>query len=310
MDIVSRLRLAFMGTPEFAATSLSALIAAGHEIAAVYSQPPRPAGRGHQPRSSPVQLLADSHGLPVRTPASLKTAEARAGFAGLELDAAVVAAYGLLLPRPILASPRLGCLNIHASLLPRWRGAAPIQRAILAGDRESGITIMQMDEGLDTGPMLLRRAIEIGPRETGQSLHDRLAGLGAVLILEALDGLAAGRLEAVPQPAEGATYAAKLTRAEERLDWREPALLLDRRVRALAPWPGAWCEIGGERVKVLEAEAVAGTGEPGRVIGEGLTIACGESALSLRKLQRAGKAALPAEAFLRGLRLAPGMVLP
>jgi methionyl-tRNA formyltransferase len=307
---VSRLRLAFMGTPAFAATSLSALIAAGHEIAAVYSQPPRPAGRGHQPRPSPVQLLAEAHGLPIRTPTSLKTAEAQAGFAALALDAAVVAAYGLLLPRPILASPRLGCLNIHASLLPRWRGAAPIPRAILAGDRESGITIMQMDEGLDTGPMLLRRAIAIGPRETGQSLHDRLAELGAVLILEALAGLAAGRLHALPQPAEGATYAAKLSREEGRLDWREPALLLDRRVRALAPWPGAWCEIAGERVKVLEAEPVAGAGAPGRVIGEGLTIACGAGALRLLKLQRAAKAALAAEAFLRGFRLAPGTVLP
>ena len=307
---MSRLRLAFMGTPEFAATSLAALIAAGHDIAAVYSQPPRPAGRGHQPRPSPVQLPAERHGLPVHTPASLKGAETQATFAGLGLDVAVVVAYGLLLPRPILTSPRLGCLNIHASLLPRWRGAAPIQRAILAGDEESGITIMQMDEGLDTGPMLLRQAIAIGARETGESLHDRLAALGARLIVEALDGLAGGSLRAIPQPAEGASYAAKLTREEGRLDWRQPALLLDRHVRALAPWPGAWFEIGGERVKVLEAEPAAGSGAPGRVIDGRPTIACGEGALRLIKLQRAGKAALPAEAFLRGFRLDAGAVLP
>jgi methionyl-tRNA formyltransferase len=307
---MSRLRLAFMGTPEFAATSLSALIDAGHDIAAVYSQPPRPAGRGHQSRPSPVQLLAERHGLPVHTPVSLKGAETQAAFAGLDLDVAVVVAYGLLLPRPILTSPRLGCLNIHASLLPRWRGAAPIQRAILAGDQESGITIMQMDEGLDTGPMLLRQAVAIDPRETGESLHDRLAALGARLIVEALDGLAGGSLRAIPQPAEGASYAAKLTREEGRLDWSQPALLLDRRVRALAPWPGAWFEFGAERVKVLEAEPVAGSGAPGRVIDGQPSIACGEGALRLIKLQRAGKAALPAEAFLRGFRLDAGAVLP
>ncbi|HEX4571939.1 MAG TPA: methionyl-tRNA formyltransferase [Dongiaceae bacterium] len=307
---MSRLRLAFMGTPEFAATSLSALIAAGHDIAAVYSQPPRPAGRGQQPRPSPVQLLAERHGLSLHTPASLKGAETQAAFAGHGLDVAVVVAYGLLLPRAILMSPRLGCLNIHASLLPRWRGAAPIQRAILAGDDESGVTIMQMDEGLDTGPMLLRHAIAVGPRETGQGLHDRLAALGAGLIIEALDGLAGGSLHAIPQPAEGVTHAAKLTREEGRLDWRQPAILLDRRVRALAPWPGAWFEIGGERVKVLEAEPVAESGAPGRVMDGQPTIACGDGALRLLKLQRAGKAALPAEAFLRGFRMDAGMVLP
>jgi methionyl-tRNA formyltransferase len=303
------LRLAFMGTPDFAAASLAALIAARHDIAAVYSQPPRPAGRGQQPRPSPVQKLAESHGLPVLTPTSLKTVETQQQFAALGLDAAVVVAYGLLLPRAILESPRHGCLNVHASLLPRWRGAAPIQRAILAGDGESGITIMQMDQGLDTGPMLLRRAIEIGPRETGASLHDRLAPLGAALIVEALEGLSAGRLQPIPQPTEGATYAAKLTRQEERLDWREPATLLDRRVRALAPRPGAWCEIAGERVKVLEAEAVEGRGQAGQLIDDRLTIACGEGALRLLKLQRAGKAALAAEDFQRGFRLAPGTAL-
>jgi methionyl-tRNA formyltransferase len=298
-----------MGTPDFAAASLAALIAAGHEIAAVYSQPPRPAGRGHQPRHSAVQRLAESHGLPVLTPTTLKTAETQQEFSALGLDAAVVVAYGLLLPRAILESPRRGCLNVHASLLPRWRGAAPIQRAILAGDRESGITIMQMDQGLDTGPILLRRAIEIGPKETGAGLHDRLATLGAELIVEALDGLAAGRLPPTPQSAEGASYAAKLTREEERLDWREPAVQLDRRVRALAPRPGAWCEIAGERVKVLEAEVVEGHGAPGHLIDERLTVACGAGALRLLKLQRAGKAALPAQDFQRGFRLAPGTAL-
>jgi methionyl-tRNA formyltransferase len=213
------------------------------------------------------------------------------------------------LPATILESPRLGCLNVHASLLPRWRGAAPIQRAILAGDRESGITIMQMDQGLDTGPMLLCRTVAIGPRETGAGLHDRLASLGAELIVAALKGLADGRLPPIPQPAEGATYAAKLTREEERLDWQEPATLLDRRVRALAPRPGAWCEIAGDRVKVLEAEAVEGRGPPGHVIDDWLTIACGEGALRLLKLQRAGKAPLAAADFQRGFRLAPGMAL-
>ncbi len=312
---MTRLRLAFLGTPDFAAASLASLIAAGHEIAAVYSQPPRPAGRGQRPRPSPVQLLAEAKGLPVAMPATLRDAETQSRFAALQLDAAVVVAYGLLLPRAILASPRLGCLNVHASLLPRWRGAAPIQRAILAGDRETGITIMQMDEGLDTGPILLVRKTEIGPRETGASLHDRLATLGAELILDALAGLATGHLAATPQPAEGVTYAAKLSRAEGRLDWREPAALLDRRVRALSPRPGAWCEVGGERVRILAAEAVpvpAGSagGRPGDILDQHLTVACGEGALRLLELQRAGKAGLPAAAFLRGFRLAAGARLP
>jgi methionyl-tRNA formyltransferase len=308
---VTRLRLAFMGTPDFAAMSLAALIDAGHDIAAVYSQPPRPAGRGQQPRPSAVQRLAEVHRLPVATPVNLRDPGEQARFAGLGLDAAVVAAYGLLLPRPILQAPRLGCLNIHASLLPRWRGAAPIQRAILAGDRKTGITIMQMDEGLDTGAILLQEAIEIGARETGAGLHDRLARLGAKLIVQALAELAQERLKPRPQPAEGAIYAAKLKREETRLDWRGRAEALDRQVRALATSPGAWCEIAGERVKVLEAEAVATRASPehppGEVLDERLTIACGQGALRLLVLQRAGKTALPSEAFLRGFRLAPGM---
>ncbi|MEA2779005.1 MAG: methionyl-tRNA formyltransferase [Rhodospirillaceae bacterium] len=306
---MTRLRLAFMGTPEFARASLAALIAAGHDIAAVYSQPPRPAGRGQQPRPSPVQALAEQEGLPVAAPTTLNDPAEQARFAALDLDAAVVAAYGLILPPAILSAPRRGCLNIHASLLPRWRGAAPIQHAILAGDAETGITIMQMDEGLDTGPMLLHRSVPIGPADTGASLHDRLAGVGANLIVDALEKLAGDQLTARPQPAEGAIYAPKLTREDGRLDWRRPAAELARRVRALAPWPGAWCEADGERLKILAAEPVAGSGPPGRLLDDQLTVACGDGALRLLTLQRAGKAPLPAEAFLRGFAIPAGRVL-
>src|SRR5438477_9524512 len=231
----SPLDLVFMGTPEFAATVLAALIAAGHRLRAVYTQPPRPAGRGHRTQPSPVQKLAESHGLPVRCPASLRDAEAQADFAAIEADAAVVAAYGLILPAPILAAPRLGCLNVHASLLPRWRGAAPIQRAILADDRETGVSIMQMDEGLDTGPILLQQPVPILPETTAGELTEALAELGVRLMLEALDGVAAGTLMARPQPEEGVTYATKIRREEMRLDWRQPADTLERQVRAFAP---------------------------------------------------------------------------
>jgi methionyl-tRNA formyltransferase len=306
---MTRLRLAFMGTPEFARASLAALIAAGHDIAAVYSQPPRPAGRGQQPRPSPVQALAEQEGLPVATPTILKDPAEQARFAALELDAAVVAAYGLILPPAILKAPRRGCLNIHASLLPRWRGAAPIQHAILAGDAETGITIMQMDEGLDTGPILLGQSVPIEPDDTGASLHDRLAAVGADLIVDALEKLAAGELTARAQPAEGAIYAPKLTREDGRLDWRRPAAELARRVRALAPWPGAWCEADAERLKILAAQPVAGSGAAGRVLDDRLTVACGEGALRLLTLQRPGKAPLPAEAFLRGFAIPAGRVL-
>jgi methionyl-tRNA formyltransferase len=307
-----RLRLAFMGTPDFALAALGALCEVGHDIAAVYSQPPRAAGRGQQPRPSPVQAFAVERGLPVHTPTSLKDAQEQAAFAALGLDGAVVVAYGLLLPRPILQAPRLGCLNIHASLLPRWRGAAPIQRALMAGDAETGITIMQMDESLDTGPMLLQERVPIAPDETGGSLHDKLAALGASLILTALEGLAAGSLTLRSQPAEGATYAAKLTRADERLDWRRPAIDLERQVRALAPRPGAWFAAGDERIKTLAADIVEGSAnaEPGLLLDDRLTIACGTGALRLTRLQRAGKAALPADDFLRGYRLARGTHLP
>jgi len=308
-----------MGTPDFAAPVLIALAEAGHEIACVYSQPPRPAGRGQKPRVSPVQALAEARGWPIRTPRSLKEPAERAAFADLGLDAAVVVAYGLLLPAPILAAPRLGCLNVHASLLPRWRGAAPIQRAILAGDEETGITIMQMDEGLDTGPMLLQERLPIGEATTAADLHDALAKLGAEMIVRALDGLARGALEAQPQPEAGVTYAAKLERDEGRLDWRLPAEALARRVRAFAPWPGAFTELPGakkqaERLKVLAAEALIVEGQepapPGTLLADGLTVACGEGALRLLQVQRAGKAAMTASAFLRGRPLAPGTRLP
>ena len=301
------MRIVFMGTPEFALAALQALAAAGHEIAAVYSQPPKPAGRGLAEQKSPVHAWAEAQGLAVRTPRRLRDEAAQREFAALRADAGVVAAYGLILPKPILAAPRLGCLNIHASLLPRWRGAAPIQRALLAGDGESGVTIMQMDEGLDTGAMLLREAVAIAPDETGASLHDKLAALGARLIVEALQRLDAGTLPATPQPAAGVTYAAKLTREEGRLAWNEDAAALERKVRAFTPWPGAWFETGGERVKVLAAKLAGGSGAPGTIIGPGLTVACGSGALRLTRVQRAGRAAMDDEAFLRGFKQPPGL---
>ncbi len=297
---MSGLRLVFMGSPDFALSVLGALIDAGHDIACVYAQPPRPAGRGQKEQPCPVHAFAQARGLPVRTPRTLKTAEAQDEFATLGADAAVVAAYGLILPRKVLEAPRLGCLNVHASLLPRWRGAAPIQRAILAGDAETGVTIMQMDEGLDTGPMLLSGRVPITPETTAASLHDALAELGAKLIVGALGALARGGLTAVPQPTEGVTLAPKLDRGEGRLDWRCEAVHLERAVRAFHPWPGAWFEHAGERVKVLAAEAVERGGEPGTVLDDRLTVACGAGALRLLRIQKAGKAAMDAAAFLRG----------
>ncbi len=299
------MRLAFMGSPGFSVPALRALHGAGHEIAAVYTQPPRPAGRGQSVSRSAVHEAAASLGLHVRTPASLKRQPAaQAEFAALDLDTAVVAAYGLILPLAMLAAPRRGCLNIHASLLPRWRGAAPIQAALLAGDAESGVTIMQMDAGLDTGPTLLHAAVPIGPRGTAAELHDALAVLGAELILRALERWPA----ATPQPAEGATYAAKLSRADGELVWRLPALVLDRQVRALNPWPGTWCRILGEVLKVLAAEPATGEGEPGTVL-RGLVVACGEGALRLLRVQRAGRSAMAAEDYLRGSPVAAGTLL-
>jgi len=309
---MSRLRLAFMGTPDFAVAALGALIDAGHELAAVYAQPPRAAGRGQQERPSPVHAAALARGITVRTPSSLKDPAEQAAFAALALDAAVVVAYGLLLPEAILAAPRLGCLNIHASLLPRWRGAAPIQRCLMAGDVETGITIMQMDEGLDTGPILLQERLPIGPDDDAGRLHDKLAPLGARLILRAIDGLADGTLKSRPQPPAGVTYAAKLTREEERLDWRRPAADLARQVRALSPRPAAWFAIGGDRFKVLAADPARDehAAAPGTFLGDGFVVSCGQGALRILRLQRSGKAPMAAEEFLRGYRLPHGLVLP
>jgi len=300
------LRLIFMGTPDFSVSILAALLEAGHEIAAVYSQPPRPAGRGHKEQLTPVHAFAAERGLTVLTPKSLRNAEAQAEFAAFGADAAVVAAYGLILPRAILEAPAKGCLNVHASILPRWRGAAPIQRAIQAGDAASGVTIMQMDEGLDTGDMLLVEQLPITAQTTGNSLHDALAEMGARLIVEVLAELEAGTLTATPQPAQGVTYAAKLAKEEGRLDWSRTAAELDRTIRAFTPWPGVWFEHNGERIKLLSAAPVDGSGQPGVLLDDQLTVACGQGALRLLKLQRAGKGALEAEAFQRGYALPKG----
>jgi methionyl-tRNA formyltransferase len=301
-----------MGTPAFAATILGALIDAGHRILAVYTQPPRPAGRGHRPQQSAVQSLAAQHNLVVRCPVTLRNEGEQEAFAALGPDVAVVAAYGLILPRPVLAAPRLGCLNVHASLLPRWRGAAPIQRALLAGDRETGITIMQMEEGLDTGPVLLQQRIAIARDATSAGLSAELAILGGRLVLTALDGVAGDGLVATPQPQEGVIYAPKIAREEGRLDWRRHSIDLERRVRALDPWPGSFFEVGGERIRVLAAVELPGPagGVPGTVLDDRLTVACGEGVLRLLRLQRPGRAPLEAPAFLRGFPIPPGTRLP
>jgi len=302
-----QLKLAFMGTPDFSVAILDALVQAGHEVACVYTQPPRPAGRGHQLQPSPVQRRAEALGIEVRDPKSLRKEAEQEAFRALGLDAAVVAAYGLILPKPILEAPRLGCLNVHASLLPRWRGAAPIQRALMAGDTETGVTIMQMDEGLDTGGMLLKGVIPIGPETTSGTLHDALAAQGAELILPALDGVAAGTLRPEPQPEAGVTYAAKLSKEEGALDFTADAVALDRRVRALNPWPGCWFEAAtGERIKVLAAMPVKADGPPGVLLDDRLTIACGTDALRLTKVQRPGKGPVDGDAFLRGFPLPVG----
>jgi methionyl-tRNA formyltransferase len=296
------MNLVFMGSPDFAVPALLAL-AAAHRVLAVYCQPPKPAGRGMAETKCAVHLAADVLGIPVRTPARLRRdPEAQQAFAVLGADAAVVAAYGLILPPAMLEAPKRGCLNIHASLLPRWRGAAPINAAILAGDAETGITIMRMDEGLDTGPMLLAEATPIGARETASSLHDRLAGIGARLILRAL----AEDPPAIPQPGTGMTYAGKLAREDGRLDWNRDAAALDRQVRAFDPWPGSFCLLDGAVLKVLAAEPAAGSGPPGTVLDDRLTVACGRDALRLLKVQAAGRRAIDAADFLRGRAVPAG----
>ena len=305
---MAALRLVFMGTPDFAVPALRSLRGAGHQVVAVYCQPPRPAGRGQIARRAPVHEEAAARRLNVLTPADLKDQAVQSAFADADADAAVVAAYGLILPAAMLAAPRLGCLNIHASLLPRWRGAAPIQRAILAGDSETGVTIMAMDEGLDTGGIVLAEKVPIAATATAGELHDRLADLGAGLIVEALAGLDDGTIDPRPQPDVGACYAAKLSRADGELDWRQDAAVLERRVRALSPAPGAWFEHEGTRIKVLAAEiAEDGAGAaPGHIIDDRLSVACGDGALRPTRLQRPGRAVMAVDEFLRGYQLGKG----
>jgi methionyl-tRNA formyltransferase len=296
-----------MGTPEFSVPVLDALVEAGHEIAAVYCQPPRQAGRGKKERPTPVHARAAELGLEVRHPGSLKGAEDQADFAALNADVAVVVAYGLILPQAILDAPAQGCLNIHASLLPRWRGAAPIHRAIMSGDAETGICIMQMEAGLDTGPVLLREETAIEAEETTAQLHDRLSDMGAALIVEALAKLPT--LTPKLQPEDGVTYASKIDKAEAAIDWSAPAAEVDRKIRGLSPFPGAFVEFDGQRIKLLASCLVDGAGAPGEVLDDQLTVACGSGAVQLLRLQRAGKAAQDAEVFLRGLPLPKGTLL-
>lgn len=297
------MKLAFMGSPDFAVPALRALVAAGHEVAAVYAQPPKPAGRGQRETPCPVHAAALELGLPVRTPPKLRRNEEElAAFRALDLDAAIVAAYGLILPQDFLDAPKRGCLNIHGSLLPRWRGAAPIQAAIEAGDDETGITIMQMEAGLDTGPMLRKGATPIGPQDTAADLHDRLAEIGAKLILEELARPSTPEI----QDEALANYAPKLSREDARLDFRLPAAQLERRIRAFFPWPGALALMGDMVLKILAAEVVAGEGVPGTMLDDHLTIACGEGALRITRLQRAGKNAMSTADFLRGTKLPEG----
>jgi len=297
------MRLAFMGSPDFALPALAALHAAGHAIVAVYCQPPRPAGRRYAIRECPVAMLARELDLPVHSPLRLRDNTAvHAEFAALELDAAVVAAYGLIVPPAMLETPRRGCINIHASLLPRWRGAAPIQAAVLAGDAETGITIMQMDAGLDTGPILLREAVPITPTTTSTSLNGALSTLGAQLVLRALEE----DPPAVLQPAEGATYAPKLKREDGRIDWTQTAEAIERQVRAFDSWPGTFTTLDGKMLKVLAVELAAGSGTPGQLLDGELTVACGQGALRITQMQSAGRPAMAAADYLRGHRVPAG----
>jgi methionyl-tRNA formyltransferase len=307
------LTVVFMGTPDFSVPVLEALVGAGHGIVAAYSQPPKPAGRGLELTRSPVHARADALGIPVRTPVSLRDPEAQAEFAALGADVAVVVAYGLILPRAVLDAPRLGCLNLHASLLPRWRGAAPIQRAIMAGDAETGVEVMRMEAGLDTGPVALTARLAIGPDETTAELHDRLSAAGAGLIVEALARLEAGTLAFTPQAADGVTYAAKIDKAEARIDWSLPAQVVHDRIRGLSPFPGAWCELvtglKRERVKILRSELGEGEGIPGTVIDDRLTVACGSGAIRLAEVQKAGGKPMDAATFRRGNAVTAGTKL-
>jgi methionyl-tRNA formyltransferase len=308
------LRVVFMGTPEFAVPTLSGVVAAGHQVVAVFTQPPRPAGRGMDERPTPVHRFAEGAGLVVHTPRGLKSEAEQKAFAALHADVAVVVAYGLILPKPVLEAPRHGCLNLHGSALPRWRGAAPIQRAVMAGDAATAATVMRMDEGLDTGPVCLAEEIAIGPDMTAGELHDVMAARGVALMVRALAELEGGKLSCTPQPADGVTYAAKIDKAETQIDFARPAREVHNHIRGLSPAPGAWLELAGaggkrERVRVLRSAMAPGSGPAGTVLDGALTIACGEGAVRLVTLQRAGKKAMPAEELLRGWPIAPGAQL-
>jgi methionyl-tRNA formyltransferase len=303
------LRLAFMGSPTFALPALEALLNAGHEVACVYSQPPRPAGRGKQERQTPVHAFAASRGIEVRTPKSLKRAEEQEAFAALRLDAAIVVAYGLILPKAILDAPKLGAFNLHGSLLPRWRGAAPIQRAIMAGDRVTGVQVMRMEEGLDTGPVLATAETPIEAEDNTATLHDRLAGLGAALLIETLEKVERGEARETPQNEVGVTYAHKITPAEARIDWTRPAREVDCAIRGLSPHPGAWFELDGARIKVLHSRLGLGDGAPGEALDDELLIACGSGAVRLLTVQREGRGPLATEAYLRGAPVTAGTLL-
>lgn len=302
-------RLAFMGSPTFALPTLKALIEAGHDVACVYSQPPRPAGRGKQERPTPVHAFAVARGIEVRTPKSLRKPEEQAAFAALNLDLAIVVAYGLILPKPILEAPKRGALNLHGSLLPRWRGAAPIQRAIMAGDQMTGVQVMRMEEGLDTGPVLASAETPIEFDDTTSTLHDRLAALGAQLMRNTLTRLERGEVTETPQPGEGVTYAHKITPAEARIDWTKPAREVDFQIRGLSPTPGAWFELDGARVKALQSRLGQGAGAPGEVLDDQLLVACGDGAVRLLTVQREGRGPLEAQAFLRGQPVRAGVRL-
>ena len=297
------MKIVFMGTPDFAVPTLTEIVAAGHEVVAVYTRAPKPAGRGQAERKSPVHVAAEGFGIPVRTPKSLRNDDEQAAFAALDADVGVIVAYGLILPKPILEAPRFGCLNLHGSLLPRWRGAAPIQRAVLAGDTRTGVMVMQMDEGLDTGPVGLVDEMPIGPDMTTGELHDRMMRVGADLMGRALAALERGSLTFTPQAEDGVTYAKKIEKAESRIDWSKPAAEVHNLIRGMSPFPGAWfeLELGGvaTRVKALRSTLAEGSGAPGTILSD-LTIACGEGAVRLLSVQREGKAAMDAATFMRG----------
>ncbi len=304
------MKVTFMGTPDFAVPTLQSIIAEGHEVLAVYSQPPRAAGRGHKVRKTPVHLAADKHGIPVRTPATLKSKSEQTAFADLAADCAIVVAYGLILPQEVLQAVRLGCFNLHASLLPRWRGAAPIQRAIMAGDAESGVSVMRMEPGLDTGPICLSERVPITAGMTAGELHERLAALGAPLVCEALDMLSSNTLKCNPQSSDGVTYAGKIEKWEAQIDFNQPARDVLDKIHGLSPFPGAWFETDSDgeplRVKLLKAELIEAGGLPGEVLDDQLTIACGSGAIRPRKLQRAGKGTMPLDEFMRGFEIRAG----